>query len=110
MTDVMVTYAVDQIDQGAFGAVFHPVTGERLSDLQYDQGRGQFFANDHSPKTGLAWGGVTMEFPQEKRYLPRIGDGRDRATGELYHEHWRFDPFTGQPLRPVSPRGLWEQE
>lgn len=110
MTETVVTYGANQIDQGAFGAVCHPVTGERLMGLQYDAGRCQFFTDDHSPQTGLAWGGVTMEFPQKKRYLPRIGDGADWVGEVRYPSHWRFDPFTGQPLQPVSPHGLWEQE
>ena len=106
------TYSSAQIDAGQFGAVFHPVTGEKLADLQYDAGRSQFFTHDHSPKTGVAWGGVTTAFPQKKSYRPRIGDGRGRgrATGELFHEHWCFDPFNGKPLKASDGRKLWEQD
>ncbi len=90
-----VTYTSEQIDAGQFGAKFHPVTGFELERLHYHRERRVFYS---------------MSGCTTNTYWPRIGDGTDRCTGNLYHDHWQFDPFTGQPLSGALVRGLWEQD
>ena len=109
MAEQIVSYTSEQIDEGKFGAEFYPVTGESLADLQYNRARQQFFGKDHRSEQGVGWC-VTVELEPKRAYRPRIGDGSDRKTGELFHEHWRFDPFTGQALEQGSGTPLWKQD
>src|SRR3989344_8467044 len=66
-------YSIEAIDRGEFGALYHPVTGQSLSNcsLVRDPAFGCFvFVERISETTG--WGGG--DSLSEKR-LPRIGDG-----------------------------------
>lgn len=95
-------YTAEQIDSGAFGMQFHPVTGDWKALLMYDQDEQRYYK---MVTGGLAWG-VT---PANRReYLARIGDGQPREEDALLsHAHWRFDPFTGRRIESRVLNTAW---
>ena len=87
------SFSAAQIDEGQFGAVFHPVTGERLSDLQYSKIERRFYTSQSTAQRRV------RECGYESRLLrPRIGDGNPRFVHNLIHAHWIYDPFSGRRI------------
>ena len=99
--------AMEAVNRGE-GMKIHPIVGKQLSDCGYDVDRGVYVVAEPAI------------VPEQKFLPPILGrveritvrwDG-DEPVVEIEHSQsdWRFDPFTGQLLQPMSPRGLWERE
>ncbi len=80
--------SVQELDEGR-GMVFHPQYGKQaqLRDLLYDPAKLQFYVEN----TG-AWSRGT------RKYLDRIGDGKNYRAGDRYLPHWEFCPYTGEKI------------
>ncbi|TSC59155.1 MAG: hypothetical protein Greene041662_634 [Candidatus Peregrinibacteria bacterium Greene0416_62] len=80
--------SAQELDEGK-RMVFHPQYGRQaqLRDLLYDPTRFQFYLEN----TG-AWSRGT------RKYLDRIGDGKDYKSGDRYPAHWIYCPFSGEEI------------
>lgn len=88
-------YTAKELNRGE-GMTFHPVSGERLSTLQYCT-HGRWWAKS-IPLPQMGWDAIQYRH----EYLPCINGGRKRyAVGEAYPSHWKFDPFTGVRLNAL---------
>lgn len=84
-----------QIDAAqGYGASYHPLTGDMLVGLRFDQTTGRFV----KISTAVGFGETSVT----TKRLDRIGDGADHALDELPLAHWKFDPRTGAPLKRAS--------
>jgi hypothetical protein len=92
------SWAVFQLDRGD-GMKVHPVTGESLKSLSF---------NGYLFYIAIHRGG--WDYDCEHRYRERISEGRDVQKGEGFPSHWRYDPYTGQPLEASDGRKLWDQD
>jgi hypothetical protein len=89
-------FSANALDNGV-GMNFHPVTGVDRVANSFGCGVGFVRFNGFDPETCRFY---IYEGYDMYTYLPRIGDGKPRSTGDPYPEHWRFDPFTGIPFFP----------
>ncbi len=91
-------YRPRQMIQG-IGLTFHPIVGLELKDLVYHAMDGRLSLRN--PGNWLMKQGLSPSACEviEEIYFPCITDGRDDYTvGSPYPQHWKFDPFTGEPL------------
>ncbi len=84
-------YTSEQLRRGE-DMTYHPVTGHTLNPKAFNEKHQRFMA--FSP---FAWCAYDVPEP-----LPDISDDKDHAYNDDYPSHWRFDPSTGLPLRPLS--------
>lgn len=86
-------YTARQLNR-AEGMTFHPLSGERLSTLEFADSGSVWCRFIFTLRTG--W--ETSE-PRREYYKCITGGKKLYAIGDLYPSHWRFDPFTGERLR-----------
>jgi hypothetical protein len=86
-------YTARQLNRGE-GMVFHPLSGEPLSELQYCTWGSCWRKNNRLPQMG--W----QEIQYQSERLPCInGSKKHYVVGEVYPSHWKFDPWTGEPFK-----------
>lgn len=94
------SYTAKQLNRGE-GMTFHPISGERLSNLEFSM-HGQRWSRC-IPLLSTGWG------EREYRYehLRCIAGGKKCfEEGEAYPSHWNFDPFTGKVLLQQKSNGV----
>lgn len=92
-------YTAKQLNRGE-AMTFHPISGFKLADLEFDVFGKRFYRSTPHPMRG-SWG----DWPDLCEYFLAITGGKKRyEVGEHYPSHWKFDPFTGQRLPPKPKR------
>jgi hypothetical protein len=90
-------FTVEEIDEGKFGADFHPVSGDKLAGLRCVFAKDLGYSVFELPVPGgVGWGDAIS--PTAKR-LQRIGDSTAHPKKDFPLPHWHFDPYTGEELR-----------
>ncbi len=88
------SYSAKELNH-AEGMDFHPVSGEPIRELIYNELDAEFY------KKYSFWLNLQFGMDSNIRYSRqgRIGTGKAlHLPGESYPEHWKFDPFTGAQL------------
>jgi len=92
-------FTAEELDRGEHMR-FHPVAGEPRVGEVFGRGANCGMADHYDEESHrfVIYGGYDMWAS-----LPRIGDGQQRSVGDLYPEHWNFDPWMGEQLRELPP-------
>ncbi|MBM3228244.1 hypothetical protein FJZ27_05315 [Candidatus Peribacteria bacterium] len=86
-------FSSDEIDHGAFGMRWHPVSGDWTEGVAKE-----FEPINHVLVLVTSTSGGWSPSTSSRKTLPRIGDGNAHTLADFPLPHWKFDPWTGTRL------------